>query len=76
MSNSVDLFEFLFLIIILIDFQFIAMMAHTLENFLNILHIAIVEHRLTEFNVSKVTLTLSGFSTSFALLIHCANSKS
>lgn len=50
-------------------------MTDTLEYLLDILHKAIVEDWLIEFDMSEVTLALSRFSTGLTLLIESGDSE-
>jgi hypothetical protein len=51
-------------------------MTDAFENLFDILHESIVENRFTQFDVTKMTLTLSGLSTSLAFLIHGTDTES
>lgn len=50
-------------------------MADALEDLLDILHEAIVEDGLVEFDMAEVTLTLSGLSAGLTLLIQSGDSE-
>jgi len=64
------------LIVILENFEFVAMMTYTFENLFNVLHKSIVEDWLTEFDVTEMSLTLSSLSASFTLLVHGTDTES
>ena len=57
------------------DLEFGAGVADALEYLLHVLHEAVVEDWLVEFDVTKVTLAFSSFPAGLALLVESGHSK-
>jgi len=51
-------------------------MTDTLEDLLNVLHEPVVKDWFAEFDVSEVSLALSGLSTGLTLLVHGTHTES
>lgn len=57
------------------NLQLGAIVADALQDFLHVVHKAIMENWLVELDMSKVSLALSSLSTGLALLIKCGDSE-